>query len=693
VESQPGELRHPALYPDAGVYAFRLLGAGIDLAWLAAFVLLLSRFAPVWLLALACLPAAFVNNGTLAPGYNELGRAGLALALAGWVGGCYGWPRNRLARLLPFLGGLAFVAGTIAYLPLVVLLALPVAALVLARVVRIGWRGFGAATIAFLATVLGGYVAFILILMAAGLWSDYCRDLSWHLSIALGAMPELPAAATPASRVQEMWDAYWPSVPHVLAVLGVAWLVLTLLPKKRAWRGGSVLALLVLAGLVTLTLTKAVQLPEPPGRWNIWSGTYGLNYWLLITAIGLNVFALTLYRGTPSSALPPLPGAHEWPLIYAILLATGLTYMFAQSVFSTNRVLNAMLAVPLLLPLAVAALARTQQIRSGARWPHGALVILILWLGIVHLQQVYVWTRHDWPLEDLQTACTQPALRSIRSVRSRVDAYEGLMAYLQPRLKSGDFLYEEDDQPILYFLVRARPALPRVWSPLRRELPLAERQRMLDYMLTNQRIPQFFILNVPRRPAAPRYPRLVCEEAPPPDPIARYFRAHYFWLRSFGNLQLWARHPDVPAVNGLWRDLSPSLPRWQLTQGQGERGGEGFLLRAGPTPARVVSDAAPLNLCALGRYTFEIECMLPPDAVASFAVTLEQGPKTPLRTECAPLHDGVNYATVYPGESDCSAVPAFEVEQGSVRVRSLAIRVPVSAPTQPGPTNATPDAR
>ena len=693
------------LYPDAGLYAFRVFGAGVDLAWLAALVVLLSRFAPVWLLALACLPAAFVNNGILAPGYNELGRAGLAFALAGWLGGCYGWPRSRLARLLPFVGGVAFVAGTLAYLPLLVLLVVPAAVLLLARTRRIGWPGVGAATGMFLATVAGGYLAFVLVLAATGLWHDYYRDISWHLSAALGALPKVPDAAPPAGRLQELWDAWWPSVPHLLAVLGLAWLLWASLPRKRSWRGGGLLlAGVVIAGLVYLSLTNAVRLPEPPGHWNIWYGYYALNYWLLISALALHLLAFTLGRDAMPLEQPALPGVREWPLIYGAFLAAALAYMFAQSVLSTNRVLNAMLAVPLLSILAVAAIARTAlatapaqscpvlpdgapRMRTGTavRWRQGALAVLLLWLGIVHLREVFFWTRREWPFKYMQATCTHPALRPIRSEPTRVRGYEALLAYLQPRMHVGDFLHEEDDQPILYFLARARPALPRVWSPLRREFPVEERQRMLDYMLDNHRVPQFFILNVATRPPVPRYPRVVLDEAPHPDPIARYFREHYFWLHSFGLLQLWVRHPDVPSEHGLWRDLSDTLPRWQLADGECERGDKSLVLRAGETPGRLVSEGTPLTLAALGRYTFEVDCELAADAVASFAMTFEQDPGRPLLTECVPLHDGRNAVTVYPGESGCLARPAFEVEQGALRIRSLTIHVPMTAkPSGPG---------
>jgi len=686
-----------AAFPQAGVYEFQVLALLLKLTWLLALVLLLRRYAPLWLLAVACIPVAFMTRGVKTPGYNELGQFGLLTALPLWLWACVSWQRHRLARVVPALGGVLLTIGVLSYTPLVFVLAVPVGVLLFDRFRRGAVVGTRPATWMLLLTVVVCLILFAAILALGGLLDDYYAAARWHVGIAFGGSAGTPTEATVLDRVWRLCGMWLPFVPHFVGVLAALWIALAVLPGRAwpAWTGALGLVL-VLAGLVYVAWAVPRALPTPPRPWG---PRFELDFWLVLTVVALNVLAL-LWRVIPRSKPPSPPPDREWVFVHRVFLAMAVAYLLVQVTFSTNKLMNSVFAAPPLLILGITDLSRLLRARVmsgafsvGARaWRLAALAVLLLMLGGRRLEAAWQMVRGDEARSELTASFSHRYLRGIKSTPERVKSVEALLRYLEARLRPGDFLHQEDDCPMIYFLARARPALPRIWSPARRGFPRAERQRMLDYMLEHNRAPEYYVRWNREQPIRRLLdsPRIVVHldgsrrTLSADDPILLYFAEHYRPVATFGRFEVFERFsppasPTVaassPATADQSLDLLALLPEWRLAGatggcelGRNEHGGPRvmFDLEEDERVTLLVGKRVPptARLLPAGKQVdFRLRVELTDQAAATLVLRLcsDPTPRSGLVGRRVVLGDGLTTFTVYTAREPVYIWPVFQL--------------------------------
>ncbi len=708
------------VWPEAGLYEFQALALGLKLLWLLALVVFLSRYSMLWMLALACIPVAFMTRGVKTPGYNELGQAGLFLALSLWLMASRQMGGRKLVGLLPVLAGVCFTIGALSYTPLILVAIVPLVVFVLDCVRPLSVAGARSATRRFLLTIVLGFGAFVAIVFFAGLFDDYYTAVRWHISIAFGGTPGTPAEATVGQRILRLTAAWLPFVPHLLAVIVSLLLGMVILPRraKPSWPSGMLLVGVVAA--VGYGLWAGARLPTPPRPWG---PRFELDFWLVLAAIAVNVVAVITRRVVRTSP-DRLPHAREWPFVHGVLIAATAMYLLVQVTFSTNKLLNAVFPAPGLLIIGVADLCRTLRAAAPAAWPRpggvgwrlAALAMLLAIVGARRLDAAFRTIRGDEAVHELTAGFSHKYLRGIKSTPERVESLEKLLSFLEARMQPGDFVHQEDDFPMLYFLLRARPALPRTWSPARRGFPVEERQRMLDYTLTNERVPQYYVRWNRHEPIVRLLttPRIVVRQdgsgrtLNPDDPVRRYLDDHYRHVVTFGPFQVFQHEACVesapstgPAAAGsdvgarderaVCRDLTALLTEWQPMGkpanhevGVNAHGGLEIDVDLSPTEKIVLVPgpsvpAAERRLAALRRFDLRLRVALRGQATATLVlyVCSDETPRSRLLGQRLPLLDGLNSFTVYTAREPVYVWPAFQVAgRGTVSFEECTITGP-----------------
>ena len=115
--------------PDLTVRGLRLLWLPIQLGAMLALSGLLSRFAPLPLVALACASAIWIPNWFWTPAYHVMGITFFTLSWSLWLLGCLA-DRRQSAILLGAASGLVLFLGAVAYLPLLAVEIVPLGLLV-----------------------------------------------------------------------------------------------------------------------------------------------------------------------------------------------------------------------------------------------------------------------------------------------------------------------------------------------------------------------------------------------------------------------------------------------------------------------------------------------------------------------------------------------------------------------------------
>ena len=511
-----------ALWPDVTILELRYLSAALQLASALAFFVLLARYAPPPLVALATAATAFLARvGFWTPGYNILGVHLLQLAIALWLLGCVLEGRGR-SRAAALSGGVAFALGATAYNAFVLTLVVPAAVLLIH-----GFRGnpqVVRATAGFLAVAVTLLVAAIAATSLAGLADD------WRASVALlsGAPVYSKSILERLSACMASFVRWGPQILSVAATLAAAALVLRRLPPERAF--GPSWAMAVVVGLVLLLVTGMTV----PGI----RTAYQISFYVMAAALGMMLLVAgdSLWQAFRDRREPQ--SEREWPLVLWSGTSMLLIACCLHALTSGNGFFNFRHAIGPVFTLAIVGLHRGLFAPRGAGVSRPAfglgpvaptLVVVCTFFAAVHLPERAAMIYGDRARSHLTTSFSHPLLEGIRTTPERVRHIESLLAFLEPRLSHGETLLEYGGAPILYYLTRTRPAAPIVWMSPRTDEAI--RRHALGYMLEEDRIPQYVV-----RTGMDKRVRFV-----PGDPINDFIERNYAKIRKIASFEIWQR--------------------------------------------------------------------------------------------------------------------------------------------------------
>jgi hypothetical protein len=523
----------PVLYlvPDVSVYQLRFAWLVVQVTSALTLYMLLRRFAPDVVVALACTTTLWLPNIIWTPGYHVMSASFFVLAWVLWLFGCLS-RAPRAAGALGSLGGSIFFLATLSYLPLLAVLIVPAAALAWALVSRRLPPGVIPSTAGF-------FAVFVFSLTAALL-------LCWHLHLLQGwvnaymTIRSYPRYAAPLRRTFSAFlDQTTPYLPILLAVPALVLAMIGALRCRLVTRGtnqrtASLLLPPFAALLGGCVLGLFFRLPVRQ------TSEILLNFFWITQSLRIVVLALGLHLVPFFCALMRrFPDTHqEWDLVYLTFLPASLLFALTHGVLSTQA-FKMMFAVVPLTALGVVAVYRllvgsTQAAdhRAGAAL---CMTTFCLALGIASFSARLQYNYQGPPLTALTKQFSHPLLSHIYSDPTQVAALDSTLHYLSGHVKRGDFLLAYDEIPLLYYLTQTRPAVDHSWSS--KLIPLQVRTQSVAKMIQGGRIPRYAVRCI----ASPFGPY---STDPAQDPIHAFVSRNFTRQAAFPPFEVWALNTD-----------------------------------------------------------------------------------------------------------------------------------------------------
>lgn len=512
-------------FPDLSLYALRLAWALVQLAATAALAVLFMRFAPPFLVGLACAASIWIPNLAWSPGYHVMGATFFVLGWSLWLLGCLHASRNA-AIALAAASGVAFFLGVVSYVPLLAVAIVPAAVLLrelagggscdrrrLATLVHLG-------TLAALAA--GGVAALAL----AGLAGDWLEATATVISIGHYKI-------APAKKVANFVGQVAPYVPILIAGAAIAVALAFASRTGRAGRAGGLATGAIALALLVVLHGLFFGFALPPMGWLIEDP--------LTRPLRVVVLLLGLQLGTAVLARPRRGEAvdADWRLVSRCVLSGSLIFAFLHA-FLSSMAFKAMFAA---LPLVVCITTALYRALAGpspevARRRRAAVAVGAICLSIASV--AYHTRATARPAGEL-AAFSHPRLAGILGTRSEVAGLEALLEHLSGRVGEGDFLLAYDSLALLYYLTGTRPAIDHAWTS--RIIPTDLRRRSLRRMVEAGRVPKTAVRSL--------HPLSVGHT----NAIHRFVRRHYERELTLPGYEIWTLR-DAPAATA--RSPAPS---------------------------------------------------------------------------------------------------------------------------------------
>lgn len=513
-------------FPDLSIHQLRLLWVFVQFAAMLALFGLLRRWAPDVLVALAGASTMWLQNMIWTPGYHGMSAVFFTLSWSLWLNACL-FRSLRAARWQGVASGVVFLLAVVSYLPLLALLAVPgvVWAVALARGRRSTVRA--AATSHHLAGFAVPLLLLVGALAAAGLVGDW-----------IGAQRDLTSLDRYAKPLSAKFGIFADQTLRFLPVLAGSALTVaamgTALRARAVWeRVGKVgrpvlgVALVAASALVAGRLLTVPVAPATTVLLDLWWARTSARVFAI--ALGFHLGALALLAWHRAWADRPRLG-----FVYSALFTGTLVFSFLHG-FLGGQAFKVMLGM---LPLAVSAVVIVYQACTAAAVapsprPLGAAFALVccLCLGVGSLGARHQWVYNVGNMSQLTAEFRHPRLAGIRFHPDQVENIEALLAYLEERVRPGDFLIAYDDVPLLYYLTSTRPAIDHVWSS--RIVPPGLRARSVERMIAAGRVPEYVVRKTS--------PHLRADAASPESvhPIDAFVWSRYEREATFPPFEVW----------------------------------------------------------------------------------------------------------------------------------------------------------
>lgn len=555
------------MWPEATLLDMRLIGVILHVTASVSFAIVMSRWAPTAVVALAMgVGFVFANPyNLLTPSYYTLPSDFLALTMAALI-------LARRATQLPNRWGLSIIAAlcfdvaAFSYLPLFALLAVPaVDWLLLRRRSPIQAQ----ASLIMLLTSSFLMLCAVVVVGRMGLFPE------WWEGIVMTVLTQGEATGGLLARPWALISEAVHFVPFSLIILMAGMLLLGRV-GSRQW-------LRILTFLVLVIPVLAYALTGSRGdRW----------FFQFVFVLTLSTICWDVLRSRIQGNFDP-----EWNIDRNTCLAWGMAGAILLGLTSTGGIRNSMLAIGPLAMVALIGLYRTYRklavstevaISSTAISSSFVLAIPILLLArgmLYSYDNVY----RDAQPGQLTQYFSHKKLSGIRSSPKKVQALERVLSYLEGKVQKGDYFLAYNYIPILYFLTDTRPALRVAWA--RDDWSIALRRQLVEDMVAAGRLPEYVVRAVgwPEQKWNIGMPYLDS------SPLNQYVMSHYVFERQYYPFEIWRRGSGVPYQ---------TIDKWPLvfSYSLGDRGSP-----SGDVATGFSSILAPLDLLGLrGNFLFSL---------------------------------------------------------------------------------------
>ena len=539
------------MHPGISLLQIRCVGIGLHIVSLFLLFLFLSRYGPPLLVALLCGIMFFVNNfyGIASPSYNSLSSDFSLISLTLWLFAIVSGKKSH-RFFLSVLGGLFFSLAVLSYSSLVLVLVIHVAVMGIAVYSRERPSVYLYSSLVFLGT-FGIIISIVVIIIASyGVLPDVIQGF-W-LATGTTRLGAHGLVAKAGDLFQQFFNVAGNGL-IALAVMGGA-VLFFLLPGKGKKRDDFIY------GFAGIIVVAAIGYMFPL---------------LLSQKINVATFAfaaplallMVCFRYEPDTTST---GIVIWNTVRNIAIVWGFISSLIYGMSSGMGVLACMLGATPLFVVGMVALYRMVNNYAAIReigvirssMLRATVITAIITFCIPSVRYYYHSVYNEAEIQKLTERFHYPRLSGISSTPEKVRVLEELLGYLKGKAKPGDYFLAYNDIPMLYFLTHTRPAYGAVWA--RDDWPITIRQRLVDTMIENERIPEYCV----RMQALPhggernwKRGMLYDEDGP----LDSFVNSHYYLETIMYPFEVWhyGEGPPFRIFDTMTPDFEDSFSNWK----------------------------------------------------------------------------------------------------------------------------------
>ncbi len=352
------------LYQDISLLGLRSVGIFITLVSSLSLFLFFSRYASSLFVALCVVPVFLLNVFTsMTPSYYLLSKNFFILSLVLWLTGIV-VKKRIFCYVASTLGGGFFGLATLTYLPLGLLFLLPLGVLMFAlygQYCKSNSKELLQSTTLFVLSATAVWVAFFIVLLLMGLFSDFILSLStFSASLQMNAYKTVGPWSKFISLVTDFPKIVLIGLVMTLVVLVALYITSNITRKSKAKLLLSILIIIVVSALLVLCMRydKFIQItyifyaaPRLPRLYSVLLAVVAFSF-----CIG--VFALFCKSKSKDEDT-------QWRVVRNISVIWGLALTLLYAFTSLNELFTAVLGVPSLFVVGLVSLYRIYVEKAG----------------------------------------------------------------------------------------------------------------------------------------------------------------------------------------------------------------------------------------------------------------------------------------------------------------------------------------
>jgi len=501
------------LFPTITLFQYRMLGIFFYLLSLVSLFIYLTRRGPILIVALGCAIAFLFNNfgGISSPSYNLLSSS---FSLYGLV--CLLWSYELKKKILQAIiaigSGLLFVLMITSYLPMVLLMMVPIGFLIFTLHNQKKFRNYLVPTMIMLTTIL-----IVLTIIAIGLY------LSGRLPIYIENLQDISSTMALADqgivkKMRNLFDAL-KSLYKSLILLSIGfYIILTFLQKIVVNKKIARFSFLIEAGSFLLlfygsSVFSPIDLTFIP-------------LVFLFSAIALFI----LFHSKLSTNN-----------MFAFLIIWGIVHSALYLIFSSNVLVSAKLGFMVLLTVVpvVFSLYFEHLHKTKKQLFFTAIYILLLIFTTVGIMYYFDLLYGERKPYNLTYPFTNSKLAGIYSTPEKVIPLEKLLHYLKDKVKPGDNLLAYNDMPLLYYLTDTIPTYNTVWS-IDNYWPYSLKKKLTEKMIKSGKTSEY-VVRLVASPDALEYMPIAPNVFDYRMPLDEYVKKHFYLEAVIFPYEIWKR--------------------------------------------------------------------------------------------------------------------------------------------------------
>ena len=467
------------LFPDISLFQMRLLGNILHTFSCFLLFVFLSGYAPPFLAALLCGVMFLMNNfhGILSPSYNSISSDCSLIAVTLWLLAVSS--RSKLRQfVLAVCGGIFLGLAAGSYSTAVLVACVPIALLMVTFFFSRKRRFLIQPTAVFIGTFIIIAAAAVIVIVSSGAWSDLT---GWAKEIT--RTNELRIRG-PFFKIYNLMNEFLNVLPRGIALF-LAFLF-SLFIVSAVKRRNIALAFAVPLLLLTYYILSPVRAGDI---------TYA-NRQLFSFAVILAVLSFFFNKNAPAGKENE---KSDWNYAGNILISWGFVSSIVYGISSDAALRNCMLGTAPLFSAGMIsfynAAGRPAEAMNGRNTGWSARHVMIFVIVAAFMADGFFYYRRyvyrEAEISSLTEKFSHPRLTGVYSTPEKVKAIEELLGYLNHRVKPGDYFLAYNYVPMMYFLTHTRPAYSAAWA--RDDWPLPLREKLLNKMIENNRIPEYCV--------------------------------------------------------------------------------------------------------------------------------------------------------------------------------------------------------